>query len=389
MLNHATTHSRDRCATLPKTSRMKRIIIFILTIVLFYSCKEEPKIDKNYVITQFQEHSDKINFLEYKIQRIDTFAKGGTVWNNKGIALIEKDKSDKVFGFSFYGKRDDIPKEYIYDSGNQFIISKADKTVEIETGQYGFLGRPGGQMVHQNIFKLDSTYKNVTLTESDNSYLLTYEFENDTVYNVSDRVKTVELNKTNFFPIQIKQTSNQLGHKSVSQTNFSDVKINDEVTTTIKDYKQNLKYYTILEPEQSQPNKLLSKELPLLQLPDLFEQNNIVTVSVDKLTLIDFWEVWCGPCIASFPKVENLKNTYSSELNVIGIVSEEREDAIKLIEKKGTTFQNLVGNNELKKEFNVNSFPRYFLIDSNGIVQKEYFRFSEQIEIDIKMMIEE
>ncbi len=368
---------------------MKKILIFILTIVLFYSCKEEPKIDEKFVIAKFQENSDKINFLEYRIQRIDTFAKGGTVWNNTGIALIEKDKNDKVFGFSFYGKRDDVPKEYIYDAGNGFEISKADRTYKVELGHYGFLGRPGGQMVHQNIFKLDSIYKNVSLTETENSYLLTYEFENDTVYNISDRIKTVELNKTNFFPIKIKQTLNQIGYKSVSQANFSDIKINKDVTNSIKELKQDFKDYTIIQPKKRQPNELLSKELPLLELPDLFDQNNIVTVNSNKLTLIDFWEVWCGPCIASFPKVENLKNKFSSELNVIGIVSEEQKDAIKLIEKKGTTFQNLIGNDELKKTFNVNSWPRYFLVDSDGIVQKEYFGFSEQIEKDIKEIIAE
>ncbi len=85
--------------------------------------------------------------------------------------------------------------------------------------------------------------------------------------------------------------------------------------------------------------------------------------------------------------MENLKNKFQSELNVIGIVSEDHENAIKLVEKKGTTFRNLVGNNDVKKEFGVNSWPRYFLVDKNGIVQKEYFGFSEQIEKDIKEFI--
>lgn len=366
---------------------MKKTLIIILTLVLFYSCKEETKIDEKYVIAQFQENADKINSLEYRIQRIDTFAQDGTVWNNTGVALIEKDKKDKIFGFSFYGKRDDVPKEYIYDAGNGFEISKENKTYEIEPGHFGFIGSPGGQMVHQNIFKLDTVYKNISLEETENSYLLKYEFENDTVYNVSDRIKVFELNKTNFFPIQIKQTSSNLGNKSVSQANFSEIKINEEVKSSIKELKQNFKDYAIIQPEERLPNELLSKKLPLLELPDLFDNNNIVKVNSDKLTLIDFWEVWCGPCIASFPKVENLKNKYSSELNVIGIVSEDEENAIKLIKKKRTTFQNLIGNDELKKTFRVDSWPRYFLVDNDGIVQKEYFGFSEQIEADIKNII--
>jgi thiol-disulfide isomerase/thioredoxin len=375
------------CNIIKKTSRMKKTLIFILTLSLFYGCKEETKIDTNYVIAKFQENAERTNFLEYRVQRIDTFAQGGTVWKNTGVALIEKNKNDKIFGFSFYGKRDDIPKEYIYDAGNGFEISKENKTYEIEPGHYGFIGSPGGQMVHQNIFKLDTIYKNVSFEETENSYLLKYEFENDTVYNVTNRIKVFELNKTNFFPIEIKQTSSNLGNRSVSQANFSEIKINEEVSSSIKELKQNFKDYTIIQPEERLPNELLSKKLPLLELPDLFDSNNIVTVNSSKLILIDFWEVWCGPCIASFPKVENLKNKYSSELNIIGIVSEDEENAIKLIKKKGTTFQNLIGNDELKKTFRVDSWPRYFLVDNSGIVRKEYFGFSEQIEEDIKEMI--
>lgn len=307
-------------------------MIILLGTVLFYSCKA-IKIDKNYVIAKFYENADKIHYLEYRIQRIDTFARGGTVWNNTGVALIEKDKNDKIFGFSFYGKRDDVPKEYLYDAGNEFEISKTEKTYEIEPGFFGFLGSPGGQMIHQNIFKLDTIYKNVLFSKTANFYFLTYEFEDDTVYNLSDRVKVYKLNKTDFFPLQIKQTSNQLGNKSVSIANFSDIKINENVIRSIKELRQGFKDYTIIKPEKSEPNKLLSKKLPSLELPDLFNQGKIVKIYNDKLTLIDFWEVWCGPCIASFPKVENLKNKFSLEINVIGIVSEDQENAIKLIER--------------------------------------------------------
>ena len=364
---------------------MKKTFIILLAIITLNCCKEEAEIDTNYVITKFQENADKINSLEYQIQKIDSvYQKELFVLNSSGTALLEKNDKDKVFGFSFFGKRNDVPLEYIFDGGNGFEISKEEKTYQVFPGIYGFIGSPGGQMVHQNIFKLDSIYKKVSLSETENSYLLTYEFENDTVYNVSDKIKIFELTKTDFFPIQIKQTLNQLGIKSVTMAKFSDVKINENVTNSIKDLKQNFQNYTIIQPKKREPNKLLTKKLPSLELPDLFDKNKIVKVNNDKLTLIDFWEVWCGPCIASFPKVENLKNKFPSELNVIGIVSEDYENAIKLVEKKGTTFQNLIGNNDLKKEFSVNSWPRYFLVDKSGIVQKEYFGFSEQIEKDIK-----
>jgi hypothetical protein len=39
------------------------------------------------------------------------------------------------------------------------------------------------------------------------------------------------------------------------------------------------------------------------------------------------------------------------------------------------------------KEFSIDSWPGYFLVDKNGIIRKEYFGFSDQIEKDIKEFI--
>ena len=198
--------------------------------------------------------------LEYKIQRIDSvYQKELFVAKNSGTALLEKNENDKVFGFSFYGKRNDVPMEYIYDAGNGFEISKEQKTYQVYPGSYGFLGSPGGQMVHPNIFKLDSIYKNISVSEIENSYLLSFEFENDTLYNVSDRIMVYELNRTDFFPIEIKQTSNQLGNKSVSIAKFSDVKINENVTNSIEDLKQDFQNYSIIQPKKKSQINYLQK----------------------------------------------------------------------------------------------------------------------------------
>lgn len=355
--------------------------------ILLTNCKKEQKIDAYYVTNKFKEYSDKVKKVEYKIQRIDTFAQGGTVWNNKGLALIEKDKNDEIFGFSFYSKRNDVPKEYVYDKGIGFEISKSNKTYETEQGNYDFIGSPGGQMIFRNIFKLDSVYKSINLIENDKNYILKYEFENDTTYNVTNIIKTVELTKNNFFPVKVTRTSLWNGNRTFSQTILSDIKFNEDVQNSITDYKSEFKDFEILQPEKRQANKLLDKELPKISLPNLLNRNEIINLPIGKLTLIDFWEVWCGPCIASFPKVEELKNKYPNDLKVFGIVSQDIENAIKLIKRKETTFTNLVGDEKLNAKFEITSWPRYFLVDKNGIVQREYFGFSEEIEKDIKQTI--
>lgn len=129
------------------------------------------------------------------------------------------------------------------------------------------------------------------------------------------------------------------------------------------------------------------KRVPTIQLPDLFEENKILSLSNDRLTLIDFWEVWCRPCIQSLPNVEEITNKFKNDLRVIGIVSQKLDKARALVNIKETTFQNLAGNFKFNKTFNLDSWSRYFLVDENGILQKEHFQFSDQIEEDIQEIL--
>lgn len=43
-----------------------------------------------------------------------------------------------------------------------------------------------------------------------------------------------------------------------------------------------------------------------------------------KLTMINFWEPWCGPCVGELPEIEELYNEYKSQgFAVLGVFSTE------------------------------------------------------------------
>ncbi len=366
---------------------MKKISIILLTSILLLNCKKQEKVDIQYLSKKFNESVENIDKIQYNVQNTRTFS-DGNIWDNKGFAVLEKEPNDTIFGFSFYGIRNDINNSAIYKDGIGFLISNEKNNFRQEKGGLHFLGSPGGQMIYKDLFKLDDNYKSVEILETENSFIINYEFEVDLENDITHETKKLELSKETFLPKKV-TTSLQpdFGGKRTTVYVFENLQTNENVEKNINEYIQDLNKLELIKGEEPKPNALLKKSLPAISLKNLFNENETIEIKTDKITLIDFWEVWCGWCIKSFPEVETIKNKYENDLKVIGIVSEDKENAIKLIEKKRTTFLNLIGNKELNKTFSVDSWPRYFLIDKKGIIQKEYHGFSDQIEKDIEELI--
>jgi thioredoxin 1 len=86
-----------------------------------------------------------------------------------------------------------------------------------------------------------------------------------------------------------------------------------------------------------------------LELTDANFQSNVL--ESDKLSLIDFWAEWCGPCRAIGPVVEELSKEYNGKVNVGKV--------------------NVDQNPNLSVNYGITSIPAILFIKGGKVVDKQ------------------
>ncbi|WP_133533027.1 TlpA disulfide reductase family protein [Flavobacterium dankookense] len=114
-------------------------------------------------------------------------------------------------------------------------------------------------------------------------------------------------------------------------------------------------------------------------------QGKIVSLksSLGKVTIIDFWASWCGPCRAENPNVVALYNElHTKGLNIIGVSLDK--DAAKwkeAIAKDGLTWTQISNlkefNDPIAKQYGITQIPTTYILDSKGTIVAKDLRGKE------------
>ena len=123
------------------------------------------------------------------------------------------------------------------------------------------------------------------------------------------------------------------------------------------------------------------------------------TVSLSTLrgsvVVLDFWAVWCGPCVAAMPHVQKLHEKYNGKgVKIFGLNTWEREgnDPVKFMKDKEYTYGLLLKSDDVAKAYGVSGIPTFYIIDQKGNIAHTAVGFSpkdKKIEETIAQLLED
>ncbi|MEP6865936.1 MAG: TlpA disulfide reductase family protein [Deltaproteobacteria bacterium] len=87
-----------------------------------------------------------------------------------------------------------------------------------------------------------------------------------------------------------------------------------------------------------------------------------------RITVVDFWATWCGPCLRSMPHLDQLARKHP-EIDVLTINLDDAAEARAIFDRAHYQLQLLADDGETSDRFGVVSIPHTVLIDGKGMLR--------------------
>ena len=355
---------------------MKKIAILLITITTLVSCKKD-----GYEISGSAkgiENGKKV-FIETiddegQIISLDTTIVTDGIFKFEGKLL-----NGIELGFLKFEENGSIP--FILENGNIEITFVKDSTQN---------SKISGSKNNDSFQTFNDLNKSIT------KKVIKFQTENQEKY--MQAMQTQDTATVTSLQAQLKEFQNEM---NTSSLNFAKNNKDSFVSVLLFKNLLNIAYIpveeisehfnkldkSVLETKEGQKilkvlNNLIKVEIGK-KAPDFSAKNPdgkeiSLKESLGKVTIIDFWASWCGPCRAENPNVVALYNQYHEKgLNIIGVSLDK--DAVKwkeAIAKDGLTWSHISNLKHWKepiaKIYNVTSIPATFILDANGnIVAKD------------------
>ena len=368
--------------------------VFALTLAIFISCNEEAKV-----------LADSFT-VSGTIKGLDTKYMSRSVTDSSG-----KRSTDSIFvengKFSYTAKINKAEHIIFWPNVERTIKRTERGYYPAKSSQFAFLAKPGDNIVfngdvsdfinaypsgtngNDDLAKINS--KVFPLMNASVNYLLKknqLEKGDPWIKIVTDSItkldKEVVRLKTEF--VQNNPTS------EAAVWYLSDMMVrsqisNEDAVTAFNKFDKNLTDFTYYKELASRvkgiESTLIGKTVPDFTSNKTIDGKDFTFSSLQgKYVLIDFWGIWCGPCVAEMPTVKEYADKYSDKLTILGINSgDTKEKMVNFLKKNDYNWQQIMSGKDtdnLVLKFNVAGFPTKFIIDPEGKIIQRYLGSGEK-----------
>lgn len=94
-----------------------------------------------------------------------------------------------------------------------------------------------------------------------------------------------------------------------------------------------------------------------------------------KILVINIWSLWCGPCVAELPGLNDIVDKYKDKnIEFIALTHEKKESIDKFLNKEHRFLFKIVpdAKNIYYNQLDSFGFPRTMIIDQKGIIRKVF-----------------
>lgn len=106
-----------------------------------------------------------------------------------------------------------------------------------------------------------------------------------------------------------------------------------------------------------------------------------------KVTVIDFWATWCGPCLRAMPALDALARRYPDDLAVIAINLDDAAEARALFDERGYRMTLVLDDGHTSERYGVTTIPHSVVLDRTGVVRLVHRGGGSAVELEVTKIL--